>query len=100
MAGRKPKVPPSPFNGITIEQWQNSDPYVQWARTDPMFSLVMAVVQNGMLAVPPDQFAGYRAALMQLMAMRVSKVIPQRTPNPTYSEPLSEMDVDREQPED
>lgn len=100
MAGRKPKIPPSPFNGITIEQWQQSDPYVAWARNDEMFGRVLSVVQNGMLAVPPDQFAGYRAAFNQLLAMRMYSPRPHKTPVPTYDEPIGELHIEREQPED
>lgn len=100
MAGRKPKHQPSPFNGITLDQWQQSEPYVAWARNDPMFGMVLAVVQNGMLAVPPDQFSGYRAALNLLLSLRIAPRIPPRAPAPTYREPLSEMNIDREQPED
>lgn len=100
MAGRKPKIPHSPFNGITLEQWQTSDQYVTWAKSDPMFAKAIAVVQNGMLAVPPEDFNGYRAAFKHLLALRVGVVRMPKAPEPNYGEPIAEMHLERDQAED
>lgn len=97
MAGRKPKVPPSPFNGLTLDRWQESDPFVSWAKSDKMFGHVLAVIQNGMMAVKAQDFDGYRQAMANLLALRVAAVRPTQTPTPTYSEPLEEMNIEREQ---
>lgn len=97
MAGRKPKIPPSPFNGITVSMWQSSDAYVEWARRDEMFSLVLSVIQNGFMGVRPEDFAGYRQAMENLLALRVGAPKPQPQPQPTYSEALEEMQLATEQ---
>lgn len=87
MAGRKPKTQPSPYNGLTLDQWQISEPFVAWARRDEMFGHVLAVVTNGIFAIPHEDFKGYRMALNQLLALRIPASPPRPQPQPTYSEP-------------
>jgi hypothetical protein len=87
MAGRRPKTALSPFNSITLELWQQSDPYVKWARSDPMFSNVLAVMQNGMLALTAEQFTGYRMAVNQLLSLRIPMTEAKRGVPVDYSEP-------------
>lgn len=90
MAGRKRKDF-SPFQGTTIEQWQASEPLVAWARSSPEFGQVLAVVNNGMFAIAPELFAGYRAAMNQLLALRLRPTEPKQAPPANYSEPLEGM---------
>lgn len=46
---RRPKTPPSPFNGTSLSQWQSSDALVSWAKSSPEFSAAIAVLQNEQL---------------------------------------------------
>lgn len=85
--GRKPSIPHSPFNGLTLDQWQASEPFVAWARGDAMFSNVLAVVSNGLFAIPAEDFKGYRMALSQLLALRTAATTPKPQPRNDYSEP-------------
>ena len=97
MAGRKPKIPHSPFNGITLEQWQTSDQYVTWAKADPMFAQAIAVIQNGMLEMSAQDFNGYKAAFVNLLKLRVGVVKMPKSPEPNYGEPIAEMNLERDQ---
>jgi hypothetical protein len=90
MAGRKPKLPPSPFNGLSLDDWQRSPLLVQWAKRDEMFSQVLSVVQNGFCSVPAPEFEGYRRAFNLLVALRVEAPVPKPLPPADYSEPVEE----------
>lgn len=87
MRGRKPNIPHSPYNGLTLDQWQASEPYVAWARSDVMFSNVLAVVTNGVHAIPAEDFKGYRLALNQLLSLRIAVTPARPQPRNDYSEP-------------
>lgn len=88
--GRKPKETPSPFNSITIEEWQRSPVLVDWARSEPTFAMAISAIQNGMEAIDPADFDGYRKAFRVLLRMRVPVEQPKPLPPANYSEPAEE----------
>lgn len=87
MAGRPSKTPYSPFTGLTLSQWQASEPLVKWAKSDAMFNQVVNVMMNGFHGVDEKLFPGYKFAVEQLLALRIAPMPPRPQPQPTYSEP-------------
>lgn len=90
----------TPFSGMTLDQWQSTEALVAWARQNEMFNHLVAVLQNGLYAIHPSAFEGYRIALSTLLAMRTAKIEPRPMPAPDYSEPLDELRASAEHAED
>lgn len=97
--GRRANKPVSPFNSCDFDTWQNSPPFIAWARTDEMFANVIAVVQNGFANVPVAEFEGYRRAFNLLLGLRIANEPPKPTPPADYSEAAEGLAGDNEQAE-
>lgn len=93
---RPRKIQPSPFNGLSLDEWQSSPQLVEWARKDATFSNVLCVIQNGFASLPTEEFQGYKRALNVLLGLRLSATPPPQLPEADYRTPAEGMEGDDE----